>query len=111
MIKWYPELYLDSRTEKQVRRIKKRMEKQKITISVYCIALASNSDNLFDIYHTNEFLFQYYRQKEIKVIGLASSKESAFLMVADIVNDVYQQTGKLDVRTFFQWEESVLDKR
>lgn len=87
------------------------MEKHKVTISVYCIAMASNPNNLFDIYNTNEFLFQYYRQKEIKVVGLASSKESAFEMVADIVNDVYQQTGKLDVRTFFQWEESVQNIR
>lgn len=87
------------------------MEKDKVTISVYCIAMASNSNNLFDIYNTNEFLFRYYRQKEIKVIGLASSRESAFKMVADIVNNVYQQTGKLDVRTFFQWEESVRNVR
>lgn len=102
MIKWYPALYLDSVTKKNLRRIKRRMERRKINLRVYCIALASNEKNLLDIYSTNELLFQYYRQKDIKVIGLASSKESAIQLVADIVNDVYQQTGRLDVRTFFK---------
>lgn len=102
MIKWYPALYLDSVTKKNLRKIKRRMERRKINLRVYCIALASNEKNLLDIYSTNELLFQYYRQKDIKVIGLASSKESAIQLVADIVNDVYQQTGRLDVRTFFK---------
>ena len=105
MIKWYPFLYLDQKTEKKKKRIKRRMEKQKVNVGVYCITLASNEKNLLDIYCVNELLFQYYRRKDIKVIGLASSKESAYHMVADIVNDVYQQTGKLDVRTFFEDDE------
>lgn len=105
MVKWYPALYLDSVTSKNQRKIKRRMEKRKVNLRVYCIALASNEKNLLDIYCTNELLFHYYRCKEIKVIGLASSKESAIQMVADIVNDVYQQTGRLDVRTFFQEDE------
>lgn len=105
MIKWYPALYLDSVTKKNLRKIKRRMERRKINLRVYCIALASNEKNLLDIYSTNELLFQYYRQKDIKVIGLASSKESAIQLVSDIVNDVYQQTGRLDVRTFFKEDE------
>ena len=105
MIKWYPALYLDSVTKKNLRKIKRRMERRKINLRVYCIALASNEKNLLDIYSTNELLFQYYRQKDIKVIGLASSKESAIQLVSDIVNYVYQQTGRLDVRTFFKEDE------
>lgn len=111
MVKWYPNLYLDSYTEKNLNKIKRRMERRKVNISVYCIALASNPKNLFDIYNTNELLFKYYSQKEITVVGLASSKENAVLLVADIVNDMYQKTGSLDARTFFQWEETVLRRR
>ncbi|HAU87973.1 MAG TPA: hypothetical protein DCW90_21600 [Lachnospiraceae bacterium] len=105
MIKWYPALYLDSVTKKNLRKIKRRMERRKINLSVYCIALASNEKNLLDIYSTNELLYRYYRHKDIKVIGLASNKENAIQLVADIVNDVYQQTGRLDVRTFFKEDE------
>ncbi len=105
MIRWYSALYLDAKTKKKQKKIKRRMEKQKVNLGVYCVALASNENNLLDIYCTNELLFQYYRRRDMKVIGLASSKESAFRMVADIVNDVYQQTGRLDVRTFFEEDE------
>ncbi|MBR3771718.1 MAG: hypothetical protein IKL07_05565 [Clostridium sp.] len=101
MIKWYPALYLDSVTRKHLNRIKRRMEKGKLTFSVYCIALATNEKNLLDIYSTNELLFPYYKKKGMTVIGLASSKEKALELVVDIINDVYQQTGELDVRTFF----------
>lgn len=105
MIKWCPKLYLDPVTEKKQKKIKRRMERQKINLRVYCIALASNEKNLLDIYCSNELLFQYYKSKEMTIIGLASSKESAVELVGNIINDVYQQTGSLDVRTFFQVEE------
>ena len=111
MIKWYPTLYIDQVTEKKERKIKKRMERRKVNVQVYCVAIASNEKNLFDIYHANELLFPYSQRKEIKIVGLAGSKESAVLMVADIVNDMYQQTGKIDAGTFFQWEENVSDRR
>lgn len=111
MMKWYPVLYLDPATEKKEKKIKKRMERRKVNAQVYCVAIASNDKNLFDIYNVNELLFQYYQQKEIKIVGLAGSKESAVGMVADIVNDMYQQTGKIDAGTFFQWEENVPDGR
>lgn len=81
------------------------MEKGKVLLSVYCIALATNENNLLDIYSTNDLLFPYYKRREITVVGLASSKESAVELVVTIINDVYHQTGKLDVRTFFQHEE------
>jgi hypothetical protein len=105
MIEWYPALYLDSETLKKETRIKRRVEKHRLNFNVYCIALASNKKNLFDIINANELLFQYYRNRGIKIVGLASSKESAVKMVADIVGDVYHQTGKFDVRAFFGQNE------
>lgn len=101
MIKWYPALYLDSVTKKHQNRIKRRIEKGKHTVSIYCIALATNEKNLLDIYVANELLFPYYRKREMTIIGLASSKENALELVVELINDVYQETGKLDVRTFF----------
>lgn len=106
MIKWYPDLYCDPETEKKEKRIRKRLEKKRVNFRVYCIAIASNEKNLLDIYCSNELLFRYYRTKEMKIVGLASSKESAIQIVAEIVDEVYQQTGKIDVRAYFQEEES-----
>lgn len=102
MIKWYPNLYLDSITKKREKKIKKKMEQGRRTVLYYCIALASNPKNLFDIIYTDELLFQYYRRKEIYIIGLASSRESAVYMVKDIVTELYTNTGGFDARSYFQ---------
>lgn len=105
MIKWYPDLYLDSITRKQVKKIKRKMEQGRKTVFYYCIALASNPNNLFDIIYTDELLFHYYRSKEIYIIGLASSRESAVHLVKDIVTELYENTGRFDARTYFQSTE------
>lgn len=101
MIRWYESLYLDSVTEKKVKRIKHRLEKKKVSAQVYCIALAINEADLFDIYRSNELLFSYYQRRDIKIVGLASSKDNAITMVGDIVNDMYQELGKIDKKAFF----------
>lgn len=101
MIKWYPNLYLDPVTKKYEGKIKRRMQKKKRTRCIYCIALATNGNDLLDILYTDELLFHYYNNKEIYIIGLATTKASALDLTVQIVEDLYKKTGGFDARKYF----------
>jgi len=101
MIKWYSDLYLDPITKKYERRIVRRLQKGKKTMHIYCIALSTNGKDLLDILYTNDLLFHYYKNKEICILGLAATKESAVDISVQIVEELYQKTGGFNAHDYF----------
>ena len=103
MIKWSGKLYMDETVKKQPDKWKKRLEENKLSYSLFCITLASNENNLFDIMDCNELWFRHYRKNDIYVVGLASDKGSAFKLVENMVQDIYSETGGFQVREYFEF--------
>lgn len=104
MITWNDNLRSTESVKSNIAGIKRRLRWRKTTsVLNYCIALASNEENLFDIYNMGELLFRYYRDSDvdIHIVGLARTKDEAFELVRDIVQDVYTATGGFDVRKYF----------
>ena len=101
MIKWYPNLYLDEKATKKVEKLKSKIETGKPLFGVYCICLALNKNNLFDIIDVNELLFRYYKQKQLTIIGLAYGRESAVRLIEKISLDIYQHTDNFEPEIFF----------
>lgn len=101
MIKWYEDLYLDNNVTKNVRKYMKKIEKARPVYNVFCIALASNENNVFDIINANELLFPYYKRQNICIIGLALGRDSAFEMVREIIEEMYENTGGFCAREYF----------
>ena len=101
MITWYHELYMDDHIIKKADEIKAAIETNKPTLGIYCIALASNENNLFDIMNVNELMFQHYRRNKIYILGLARGKESAKRLVVRMIEDVYRETKDFQAREYF----------
>lgn len=105
MIKWSSELYFDEAIAKNPKKWKKRVEEGKPSLSLYCICLASNEKNLFDIINCNELFFRYYRQRQLYIVGLSKTREDAIYLLRDIVEDIYQKTQDFNVRSYFVFPE------
>lgn len=102
MVRWSENLYLsDGIDPKKKRKLQKAIENGNLTFEVYCITIASNPDNLFDIINVNELLFRYYSRKDMYILGLARSKEEASLLVKDMIAEIYNKTGAFEVRGYF----------
>lgn len=106
MIKWADNLYLSKDiTLKKKNKLMKAIESGLLTFEVYCITFASNPNNLFDIINANDLLFPYYRKRKIYVLGLATSREAAKLLVKDMLEEVYNETGEFRVREYYRMSE------
>ena len=104
MITWDDDLRCSGELRPKVTQIRRRLRWRKATsAATFCITLASNKDNLFDIFNMGELLFRYYREsdEDVHIIGLASSREEACELAGQIIEEIYSSTGGLDVRAYF----------
>ncbi len=102
MIKWANPLFCDKSVEKRKKQTIWAVKSGRIQYSLYCVTLSTNPENLFDIIHVNELKFPYYQKQEIYALGLAKGKDNAISLVMDMISEVYQNTGDVKVREYFQ---------
>ncbi len=104
MITWDDNLRCSERIRNELGSIRRRVRRRKATsAATFCITFATNEENLFDIYNMGELLFAHYRRSDVNlhILGLADSREEACELVAEMVKEVYDATGGLDVRKYF----------
>lgn len=104
MIVWDDNIVYDVKSSKKSEKIRGKLDARKLSsIGTYCVAIAVNKDNLFDIYNMGELLFRYHRDsdEQIRIVGVASSKESAMEVAGAIIEMVFQKTGNTDIRSFY----------
>lgn len=101
MITWNEKLYFGESIKKKHRRVIFAINHGKSTKGVYCIAFASNENNLFDILPADELLFPHYKNSEVHILGLAGNKDEAIWVVKDMIVLMYRNTGEFQVRKFF----------
>lgn len=108
-MKWYKNLYLGEGVETKAREIINKIKKNKPTIDVYVIALASNPENQLDVIPSWELLQKGYPKDRLRIIGLAQGKKEALQLVTDLVDEVYQKTGDVKILPYLkeEWRERV----
>ena len=111
MLYWNKNLYMDDKVKKHPERFRKRIERRKLVTSCYCITIASNSSNCMDIYCSRDFWFQYYRTKDLEIIGLAATREGAEEILQKMVQDIFQKKGKVDFESVSEFFEAGVHNR
>lgn len=101
MIVWNSRLYIGSSIKKKQLRVMKKLEEGKFLKGIYCITLAENEENLFDIIDAMEFVYPHYKSISIHIVGIAGSSDEAEELLKTIVEDVYRETGELAIRKYF----------
>ena len=104
MVIWSEKLYIGEQAEKNVKKIKNKIEQGKLVIDVFLITKPSNENNLFDILPTAELKFPYYKKRELLVYGLAKGKEEAEELLLKMLEDIYQATGGFYCKEYFKSE-------
>lgn len=105
MVSWHEDLYMDEKVRSDPDKYKKMIAEASSKgfrlFPAYCVILSPNDCNLFEIISCNNFIFDYYKKKDMYIVGLSSSYKNAVNLVTEAVMDVYNGTGGFDVRQYF----------
>ena len=105
MIHWYKDLYMDQKIRGNPERCKRHIERcagslkrslSKFWKSYYAITLPSNEENLYDIMETRQLFFRRYAKKDLYIVGLAKSYDSALELLQQILLEAEGQDGQFD---------------
>ena len=100
-MQWAENLYLTDKTAKKKDKIIRKANRGMGMVSIYLITLASNPENLFDIFHAAHLKQPAFYKQDLFVVGIASGYEEALELVQRMVEDIYRQTGGFAVREDF----------
>ena len=100
-MQWAENLYLSDKTAKKKDKIIKKANRGVGMVSIYFITLASNRENLFDIFHAAHLKQPAFYKQDLYVVGIASGYEEALELVQRIIDDIYRKTGGFAVREYF----------
>lgn len=106
-IKCYCNLYVSSLLEKRKNEVIKRLMERKIQPDVTVITLAQGEQNQLEFFSTVFLKQHYYDEKELFVVGLASGEMDAAMMVADITQEVLNQTGTTDIKQYILHQQKL----
>lgn len=101
MLVWNCNLRYSDNLKSEYPKIVKQISNKKRTRDIFCIAYATNGNNLFDIYDANELKFPHYKSLTIHIVGLAKGRETAMSLVHDMLHEIYSKTGDFHVRDYF----------
>lgn len=102
---YYKEMYLDQALEKKKEKVIRKLESGKIQIGVSLIVLAQGEHNQLEIIDTLLFAQPSYPKRDLYVVGMAKGYDQAVELVETMVSDVYQETGNVDLKAYFQKKE------
>ena len=104
-MRYYKHLYLTEGLEKKKEKIIRKLEGGKLQLSVHVITLAVSEQNQLEIYPVLQFKQSAFPKQDLFVVGITKGYEEAVELVEKIVQEVYEQTGDCDIRSYILEKE------
>lgn len=99
---WYRHLYVDEAIIHKLKKIKWKICHNAGQLDLYVISLPDVESNLLEIISTVELMQKHYPKGDLFVVGLAKSYEKARELAAGIVMDIFDKTGKFNVKEYLR---------
>ena len=105
-MKFFNNLYVSESLEKKRDKIINKLASGRYPLTVYILALIEEGENQLEFYSTVLFKQKLISDTGIFVVGIASDYDDAVYLVKKIVEDVYKETGGLDIRSYIRERQS-----
>ncbi|MGI6007823.1 MAG: hypothetical protein ACOX8E_10080 [Ruminococcus sp.] len=100
MLKWYKNLYVGNTAKKKEKAIRRKISCGIGTLDVYVITLAAGQNNNLDIFSAAQLLKAQVRKRCPMIVGIAVGYEEALEVVEQIVKEVWERTGTVEIRSW-----------
>ncbi len=105
-MQYYRNLYVDEKlSERKKDRILSGLNDGVYRPAAYLIVLPNRPEDQLEIIETSQLRQKQYPEKDFFVVGIAKDQGDAIKMVAEIVEEVYNETGETDVRSYILRKE------
>lgn len=103
-IRFCKNLYSNGWSKRKLTSTKKKIRRNSPKLALFLITLPMGTQGILEIYWYPELLQPAYRElnQELIVVGLAQSRQIAFELVEQIVEDVGVQGGSIPVKEYFK---------
>lgn len=100
-MRWYEKLYVGEKAKKKRPAVLSAVREGK-RFGYYVLTPAANGADLLDLIPALSFSQEYYRQKDLLIVGVAADYADAAELAGRIVNEVYRKTGTFDLKSFLE---------
>lgn len=100
-MEWYRNLYTDRMTGRRKEKLIREIDAGQYHGNTYLLTLAANPENQLEILSVHQLRFPYIRRTCPMVVGMASCREEAYVLLEQIVKEVYTHTGDVKIREYF----------
>lgn len=105
-MKFYKNLYVSEALEKKKEKIINKLCSGKYPLTVYLLTLIEEGENQLEFFSTTMLWQKMVADDELFVVGIASGYDDAAYLVKEIAEEVYQETGGLDIRAYIREREN-----
>nr|WP_317282104.1 hypothetical protein [uncultured Sellimonas sp.] len=99
-MRYFKNLYVSDGIKEREQEIIERLEKKKFQFRIYLLALPENEKNQLEIYHSGMLLQNWYREKDVFVVGIAGGYLEALELVRKIAEETVELTGDANIRQY-----------
>ena len=104
-MRWAVNLYTTEKTKKMLPRIMQKTKNRKLQPGIWLITIASNEQNLFDIFQSIYYMQPVYSKLNPDIVGVAESEDAAKELLIRMTEDMYKETGNFNARSYFKFQE------
>ncbi len=79
-----------------------KLKHNKFPTGIYIILMALDPQNLMEIIPALLLRQSYYQRQDLFVLGIAGSKQEAYELARQLIEQVYKQTGGVALREYIQ---------
>lgn len=99
-MEFYYHMYFSEDLAGKKAQLIRKLKQNRLPPGIYVIALASGPQNHLEFFDGLLLRQKIFRTEHLFVIGIASGYEEALYLTEKITDDVYQNTGKADIRRY-----------
>ena len=101
VIRWARNPYLGKGIE-EVKEIRSKVNKGAFLSGIFLVTLSDHPEHLMEIIPAWMLMQKWNRRVCPKIVGITKGKKDAMKMVAEIVQEVYENTGAVDIKEYLK---------
>lgn len=109
-IKCYCNLYMSDALKRRQNQVLKDLMERKVQPGVSVITLSQGKQNHLEFFSALFLQQHFYDEKELFVVGLADGYYDAADLIRQITQEVLDETGGTDIRTYISERQKIFEE-